>query len=310
VAVFVGAPLLFPREEGQQVRRRFDALGAAGVTAAALGVIYAALAVPEFGLLSLPTALGGGVAVTALVVLVLVERRAADPVLPLALFRSRSVAIGVGASLLGGSARATSFFLVALYLQQLMKLEPGIAGLAMVPTSLAGFAVSIVVLPRILKALGPERSVVIGLVVLALGHLWLARVPLTPDYTVDVLPALLLIAAGVALSFTPSTMVIASGIPSAKSGLASGLSNSSSQIGAAIGVAVLGAILVSQVAPGGAAEQSAVAAGFSAAFTTAAALALAGAALASVLLFRGRDSEPLKLTNPAVPPARAPRTSA
>jgi MFS family permease len=143
----------------------------------------------------------------------------------------------------------------------------------------------------VLKALGPEKSVVSGLIVLALGHLWLARVPLQPDYTVDVLPALLLIAAGVALSFTPSTMVIASGIPPERAGLASGLSNASSQIGAAIGVAVLGAILAASVGSGaGAAQQAAIASGFAAAFTVAAALALSAAALASVLLLPRRNA--------------------
>jgi EmrB/QacA subfamily drug resistance transporter len=294
IAGLVAAPALFPAGAGLERGRRFDALGAAAVTTAALGIIFAALAVPEFGLLSLPTLLGGGAATVALAVFVAVERRAEDPLVPLGLFRSPQVAIGVGAAILGGSARATSFFLVALYLQQLMRLEPAVAGLAMVPTSVAGFAVSIALLPRALKTLGPDKSVVLGLVLLALGHLWLARVPSQPDYAADVLPALLFIACGVALSFTPSTMVIASGIPTERSGLASGLSNASSQIGAAIGVAVLGAILAAQVGQAAAPGPEALSAGFASAFGTAAGLALAAAALASVLLLgrRARKAAP------------------
>ena len=92
-------------------------------------------------------------------------------------------------------------------------MSPQQAGLAMAPTSLAGFAVSLTVLPRVLDAIGPVRSLVLGLVVLAAGHLWLAYVPAGPGYVVAVLPGLLLVATGVALSFTPTTMVLASAVP-------------------------------------------------------------------------------------------------
>ncbi len=100
--------------------------------------------------------------------------------------------------------------LVALYLQQALTMAPQQAGLAMVPTSLTGFVFSLALLPRIVRVLGPQRSLVAGLVILAAGHLWLANAPTAGGYLVAVLPGLLLVAVGVALSFTPTTMVIAS----------------------------------------------------------------------------------------------------
>ena len=118
-------------------------------------------------------------------------------------------------------------------------MAPRQAGLAMVPTSLTGFAVSLALLPRVLRVLGPRRTLVIGLVVLAAGHLWLAYGPRGAGYLVAVLPGLLLVATGVALSFTPTTMVIAAAMPETHTGLASGMAGSATQVGAALGTADL-----------------------------------------------------------------------
>lgn len=209
-----------------------------------------------------------------------VERRAADPLVPLELFTSRTLSTGVALAVLGGAARASTFVLVALYLQQALGMAPRQAGLAMVPTSLTGFAFSLALLPRILRALGPRRTLVAGLVVLATGHLWLAYAPRDDGYAVAVLPGLLLVAIGVALSFTPTTMVIASAAPASHAGLASGLAGSASQVGAALGTASFTAIGISL---GASATNQLGATGFSAAFTAAAVVALTTAALGSTL---------------------------
>ena len=144
---------------------------------------------------------------------------------------------GVALAVLGGGARASTFVLVALYLQQGIGMAPRQAGLAMLPTSLIGFVVSLALLPRILRALGAPRALVLGLVILAAGHLWLAHAPRGGGYAVGVLPGLLLVAVGVALSFTPTTMVITSAAPETHAGLASGLAGSATQVGAALGIA-------------------------------------------------------------------------
>ena len=93
-------------------------------------------------------------------------------------------------------------------------------------SAVAGFAVSLLLLPRVLRAFGPQRSLVIGLVVLAAGYLWLEHAPCDTGCLAAVLPGLLLVATGVATgvapSFTPTTMVIASAVPASHTGLASG----------------------------------------------------------------------------------------
>ena len=265
-------------EDVAGVRRTFDWAGAAAVSGAVIALVHGAVDAVDHAWTS-PRV--GGLLATSLVLMtafLAIERRAADPLVPLELFRSGLLRRGTIVALLGGASRASTFVLVALYFQQVLALSPAQAGIAMVPTSLAGFAVSLAVLPRLLGAIGPVRSMVLGLVVLAAGHLWLAHVPTGSGYVVAVLPALLLVATGVALSFTPTTMVLASAVPATHTGLASGLAGASMQIGGALGTA---GFIVVGIAAGGPVHGALDGSGFSAAFTAAAIVSLLTAALAS-----------------------------
>ncbi len=263
-------------EGAHGTRRRFDWNGAVAITGAVIALVHGALGIAGRGLTS-PSVLASLAACAILLaVFITIERRAVDPLVPLELFQSRILSTGVALAVLGGAARASTFVLVALYLQQVLRMAPQQAGLAMVPTSLTGFAFSLALLPRILRSLGPQRTLVAGLMVLAAGHLWLANARAAHGYVIAVLPGLLLVAIGVALSFTPTTMVIASGAPASHAGLASGLAGSATQVGAALGTAAFTAIGTSVGAP---ATNQMDAAGFSASFTAAAVVALATAAL-------------------------------
>jgi EmrB/QacA subfamily drug resistance transporter len=287
LAAFALAPTLFGAFPAVGPYRRFDALGAATLTAGALAFVYSILSAADHGWLA-PATIGGVlIGVSLLGLFALIERAAVDPLIPLSMFRTRQVSAGVIVGVLGGASRVCTFFLVALYLQQSLHLAPNAAGLAMVPTSLAVFAVSVLLLPRLIRWVGAERTLVIGLTLLASGLFWLSRTPPAADYLTDVLPGLLLAAAGVALSFTPSTMVIASGIATAHSGLASGLASSSSQIGGAIGVAAFSGIAIAftrDASSVGAGLEASVAHGFHGAFFAAAMVALLAAAIALTVL--------------------------
>ncbi|WP_374455554.1 MFS transporter [Nocardioides sp.] len=280
-AVLVARRVLAPDEKG--VRRTFDGAGAATATAAVITLVHGAVDAVDHAWSS-PRVLG--LLACSLVLMgafVVVERRAADPLVPLHLFRSPTLRVGAIVALLGGASRASTFVLVALYFQQVLALSPQRAGLAMVPTSLAGFAVSLTLLPRLLRAIGPARSLVLGLVVLAAGHLWLAHAPAGSAYVVGVLPGLLLVATGVALSFTPTTMVLAGSVPATHTGLASGLSGAAMQVGGALGTAVFVVVgLAASDRPSTVLDAS----GFSAAFTAAAVVALSTAALGAALVRR------------------------
>jgi EmrB/QacA subfamily drug resistance transporter len=260
-------------------RHRFDGLGAALVTGATVALVQGALGLAENGWT--PQSIGGLAVFAALgAVFVAVERRAAEPLVPMEVFGSRAVSTGVGLALLGGAARASTFVLVALFLQQALRMDPQHAGLAMVPTSLTGLVANLALLPRALRRFGEQRTLGGGLVMLAGGHLWLAYAPAGAGYTVAVLPGLLLAAVGVALSFTPTTMVLASAMPQTHAGLASGLAGSATQVGSALGTSLFTAV---GIAAGGGAGATLTSAGFTAAFTAAAATSLATAALSCTL---------------------------
>ena len=253
------------------VRRSFDARGVLVITAAVVTLVHTALGFADAGWTGISVA-GLAASVLLVAIFIRIERRAIEPLVPLELFRARVLSTGVALAVLGGAARASTFVLVALYLQQALAMSPERAGMAMVPTSLTGFLVSLTLLPRILRTFGPQWSLVVGLVILATGHLWLAYAPHGAGYLGSVLPGLMLVATGVALSFTPTTMIIASAAPASHAGLASGLANSATQMGAALGTAAFTAIALS----GGSS-------GFPAAFTAAAAVAIATAFLGSTI---------------------------
>jgi MFS family permease len=268
------------QEGARGPRRRLDWRGAVTLTGAIVALVHGALGAAGGDLVSPSVILSLVTSVVLGILFVVVERRTADPLVPLDLFRSRTLSTGVALAVLGGATRASSFVLVALYLQQGLSMAPQQAGLAMVPTSLAGFVVSLAILPRVVRAMGPRRSLVLGLVVLATGQLWLAHAPVGGGYVTVVLPALFMVAFGVALSFTPTTMVIASATPEAHAGLASGLSGSATQVGAALGMAAFTAI---GIAAGGSGAHTLGPAGFSAAFMAAATVSLLTAGLAATL---------------------------
>ncbi|GAA1974350.1 DHA2 family efflux MFS transporter permease subunit [Microbacterium pumilum] len=271
----------------EAARRSFDAAGATLVTGAAVAVVFGVLSAPHSGLVSAEVIGAAAVAVACLVGFGLVEKRAADPILPARVLRDARVAGGVAVNLLGGGARVACFVLVALLLQQVLDYGPALAGLAMLPTSLAGFAVSILVLPRALNGLGPQRVAVIGLLLLVVAHLILATVDNGDSYLLRVLPALVIAAAGVAFSFTPTTLVISEGIAARNSGVSSGLASSTAQIGGAIGIAVFGALDAARRAAvfgAGGTALAAAEAGLQAAFLGAA-TAAAAAAIVAVLTF-------------------------
>ncbi|WP_457184968.1 MFS transporter [Nocardioides sp. P5_E3] len=257
-------------------RRSLDWVGATLATGAVITFVHGAVDAGDHTWTSPRVLSLLAAAVVLAAAFVVVERKVSDPLVPLEVVGSATARRGVVLAVLGGSTRGSTFVLVALYFQQALAMSPQQAGIAMVPTSLAGFAVSLGVLPRALKTFGPLRTLILGLVLLAGGQLWLAYSPQDLGYVLAVLPGLLLVATGVALSFTPTTMVLATAVPAAHTGLASGLASASMQVGGALGTA---AFIVVGASAGRQATGVLDGSGFTTAFTAAAVVALATAAL-------------------------------
>jgi EmrB/QacA subfamily drug resistance transporter len=185
------------------------------------------------------TLLLGAVAAALLVAFLAREATTDNPLVPLRIFRSRTVS---GANVIQALTIAGLFgvfFLGALYLQQVKGYDALGTGLAYLPTTLVMGAFSVRYSERLITRFGARRTVLPGLATIAVGLALFARVPVDGSYLVDVLPSMLLIGAGVGACFPALMSLAMSGATPQDAGLASGLVNTSAQVGAAVGLAVL-----------------------------------------------------------------------
>jgi predicted MFS family arabinose efflux permease len=172
---------------------------------------------------------------------VVFEARSPWPLLPLRLFRGRTLAASNLAMAIIGAAAFSEFFLLTLYLQDVLHYSAVQSGVAFV-----GFAGTVVVVSNIAQAvvgrIGVRATLTTGLLVGSLSLALLTRLPVDGHYFWDLFPAFVLGGAGMGLSFVPVTIAGLAGVDRADAGVASGLINTSRQIGGAIGIAAVSAI--------------------------------------------------------------------
>jgi predicted MFS family arabinose efflux permease len=229
--------------------------------------------------------------VLLLAAFVWLEARSKHALVPLRVFRNRSLAVADVTALLIGAGMFAMWFYVSLYLQQVLGFDALHAGFAFVPGS-AMIVLGTMLATRALAKIGPRPLLLVGPFVAAIGLAWLSRFPADGSYTADVLGPLMLLTFGMGLAMTPLAVAGTAGMPRHEAGLASGLINTSRQVGGAIGLAALSTISAHIAASHGGSPKAALAAGFSGAMIGAA-IALAAAGLVAALLPR-RGSEPVK----------------
>ena len=271
--------------ERAAAHRNLDLPGAVTVTGGLSLLVYGIVSTDTTSWAAPRTvaALAAGVALLGAFV-VIEARFAPHPLLPLSIFRSRSLSIGNGIALCVGAALFGMFFFLSLYLQQVNAYSPLRAGLAFLPSGLAVMAGALSA-SRVVARIGPRRQLLIGLPVAALGLLWLSRAAVGSGYLAHILGPGVLVGVGLGLSFVPMTMSATAGVPSAQAGLASGLLNTSRQVGGAVGLAAMATIAASVAhsqAPA-TALTTALTNGYDRAFAVSAAILVVGAALALLL---------------------------
>jgi EmrB/QacA subfamily drug resistance transporter len=290
-ALLVAAYWALPGRPPDHVRGRLDLPGSVLVTTGTAALVAAVILAEERGWSAPPTLWCLLLAASSFLVFVLVERRAADPVVPLEVFRVRSVTVANGLSALVGGALPTTMFFLALYLQQVLDMDPIEAGLALTPGAV-GIALGARGASRWVGALGPRRSFMIGTLLSAFALAWLSRIHADGSYAVDVLVPLTLAMAGFGAAGLPLTVTATTGLGQSRAGLASGLLNSARQVGGAVGLAALVAVAASWTArheaPG---TDAALTAGFAAGFVVAAAVLMV-ACVAAWALPRLREPHP------------------
>jgi EmrB/QacA subfamily drug resistance transporter len=239
LATGVFALRLIERDKGLGFARGADLPGAALIVSALMLGVYTIVEASNYGWASAHTLGFGAGAVALLVGFVVRELRAADPLVPLRILRSRNLAGANSIQALMVAGMFGMFFLGALYLERVLGFTPLEIGLAFLPLTAIIGTLSLGFSARLNLRFGPKATLIPGLLSVALGLLYFSRIPVDGSYVADVLPSMVLLGIGAGLSF-PSLMSLAmSGVRPQEAGLASGLINTSLQVGGALGLAVL-----------------------------------------------------------------------
>jgi EmrB/QacA subfamily drug resistance transporter len=223
-------------------KRRVDVLGAVLCVAGLGAVVFALIEQPHFGWGSpaiLAPLIGG---VGALALFIFHERRAADPMVELALFARRNFTIGNLATLTMYAGLSILFFFLVIFLQQVASYDAIKAGLSTLPVTVVMFALS-----RRFGALagryGPRLFMGTGPLVGAGGILLLLRAGMHTSYVGDLLPALVIFGVGLSMTVAPLTATVLAGADEQDAGIASAINNAVARVAGLIGIAVIGVVV-------------------------------------------------------------------
>ena len=302
LAALFFVPRLVKESRAEGLARHFDAAGAVTVTTSLMLLVYGLTQSNNVGWSS-PQTIGVLLASAALMAAFLViETRSRSPLMPLRIFRRRTLA---GANMIGfglGTMVFGMFFLLSLYMQQVLgfsAMETGVGYLAVALTAIVASGAAQALVTR----LGVKPVLTIGMLLLGAGLILFTQVSVDGTYVADLLPGFLLIGVGLGFSFVPVSIAALAGVSGRDAGLASGLINTSQQIGGAVGLAILTTIATTRtenLLESGVARAEALTDGFSLAFW--AAVGFAAVSLVTTLLVLRRDD--LRAVEPD--PAEAP----
>ena len=256
--------------------RSLDWAGAILVTAALLLAVYAVVGANEAGWTSARTLglLAGAVVLG--VAFIAQERRIAQPLMPLGLFRHRNLAVANVAGVLWAAAMFAWFFMSALYMQLVLRYTPMQVGLSFLPGNLVMAFLSLGASARIVVRWGIRGPLAAGLLIAATGLALFARAPVDGSFVLDVFPAMVLLGIGAGIAFNPMLLAAMNDVEPGDAGLASGVVNTSFMMGGALGLAVLASLAAARtvhVQADGATEAVALNAGYRLAFLVGAAFA-------------------------------------
>jgi EmrB/QacA subfamily drug resistance transporter len=295
---------LLPAGREHVTRSGFDVFGTVLVTGGMLLLVYALVEAPDHGWGSasvIGELVAAGVLLAAFVVN---EQRAANPLVPLSIFRVRGIAAADTAQLIALAGFLAMFFFLTLYMQNVLGYSPLRTGAAYLPLC-GGVAVSAGICSQLLARVGTRPVIIAGAVVAAGGLMLLARVPVDGSYLTDLFPGLMIVSFGLGGVFVAVTTAANAGVPADKAGLAAALLNASQQVGGALGLAILTAVATARtnhLYAEHAAPARALTSGFHRALFTGAVFVLATAVVAlRTTNSRGEEADAAPVT-PALEP--------
>ncbi|HWJ31076.1 MAG TPA: MFS transporter [Gaiellaceae bacterium] len=237
---------IVPESRRDAEERHYDALGAVLVSAGLALLVYAISEAPNVGWGAARTILLLIASAALLIGFLVNERRVHDPLMPFHIFRVRTVAGANAVGLLLGAVIFANFFLLTLYVQDVLGYSPIKTGLTFLAT--AGTAVvSAGVAQALTTRFGAKPIIAVGLALLTGAMVWYSQIPVHGHYASDLLPGYLMVGVGIAFAFVPVSIAALAGVVEREAGLASGLINTSQQIGGAIGTAVASTVFASHL---------------------------------------------------------------
>ena len=301
IALIAVSPFLLRESRAELGHRTFDFAGAITITSGLMLLVYAMTRAVEVGWGTAETI--GLLAGSAALILsfVAIELRSKAPLLPMRIFRLRTLTGANVTSFLVGTALFSQFFLGTLYMQQVLHYSAMKTGVAYLPLTL-----TIIVLAGVAQSLvtrvGVRRVLPVGLVLATAALLLLAQLPADGKYFFDIFPAFVLSAIGLAFTFIPLTIAALTGVQESDAGVASGLFNTTQQIGGAIGLAAASTIAITFTSryvdshPGvSAVSAPALTYGFQITFYVLAGVAALAAVLSAVLIAPQAEAEVVEL---------------
>jgi EmrB/QacA subfamily drug resistance transporter len=272
--------------------RGFDVGGAVTITSSLSLLVYSISKAPDVGW-------GAGRTIGLLIVsavlfvaFLVIETRSPSPMVSFDIFRIRTV---TGANVCGvfvGAVVFSNFFLLTLYVQQVLgysALKTGLTFLATAGTVVLVAGISQALVTRV----GPRPVMSVGLALITGGMLWYTQIPVKGSFATHLLPGYLLVGIGMAFAFIPMSIAALAGVEPQEAGLASGLINASQQIGGALGVAIAATVAFSHtktlLASGHSPAQAATS-GYALGFWVIAGIS-AAAVVACIALVRGQELE-------------------
>jgi EmrB/QacA subfamily drug resistance transporter len=240
--VFILGLKLIPTERKQLASPHLDIVGAITVTSALMLAVYGIVGGDKAGWISTQTIGLLAAAVVLMGVFLYVESSVRAPLMPLSLFKLRSVAIANIVGILWSAGMFAWFFISALYMQIILHYTPLQVGLAFLPANVIMAIFSLGLSAYIVTRFGFRAPLSIGMALVCCGLAFFARAPEAGSFVIDVLPSMVLLGFGAGMAFNPVLLAGMSEVPHDESGLASGVLNTAFMMGGSLGLAILASI--------------------------------------------------------------------
>lgn len=269
IIVFVLCMFFLPHSRLESAPKHLDLGGAITITLSLMLAVYAIVGGNVNGWVSMQTL--GLLAASVLIfcIFIVLEGRVKGPLVPLSIFKNRSVTVVSIIGVLWSAGMFASFFLSALYLQLVLHYTPLQVGLSFLPANLIMAAFSLGLSARIVMRFGTRKPLALGMALITAALLLFAIAPADANFILSVLPPMILLGVGAGMAFNPVLLAGTSDVSQDQAGLASGVLNTAFMMGGSLGLAILASLAASRTSSlvqSGSDQTLAILSGYHAAF--------------------------------------------